>query len=876
MTSTNLTRTEAQQRAALIDEVHYDLVLDLTTGPKTFQSTTTITFTAKDAGSTFVDLRAAAINTVTLDGTDITAAAVPTTDAGDYDETQGVLLADLTAGKHTLVVAADCVYSRTGQGLHRYVDPADDRVYLYTQFETADAKRMFACFDQPDIKATYELTITTDTGVKVIGNAEQTVTEKDGKLVHTSTIDYQLSTYLVAICVGDYYEVRDQWQGKLTHYPQTPAGQPEELTIPLGLYCRQSLAKHLDAERLFTETKQGFDFYHANFGYAYPFGKYDQTFVPEFNMGAMENAGCVTHRDEYVFTSTPTRAVLERRCDTVLHEMAHMWFGDLVTMRWWDDLWLNESFATWAATISQAEATEYDTAWVTFANKHKAWAYEQDQLPSTHPISADAGDIETVEQNFDGITYAKGASVLKQLQAYVGREAFFAGVRQHFAHHAFGNATFADLLESLEQASGRDLSDWAKQWLQTTGITPLAATVDVDDNDRISKLTITQRGAAPGAGEQRDHRVAVGLYKTDDNGDVVRYRQVHVDVTGESQTVDELVGEAAPQLVLVNDDDLTYCMMELDDASTSFVADHLGRIVDPMARALCWSALWEQVRNGEMAARNYLAIVAEHLPQETESSVIERVIMNSGIALNRYADPQWVADTGNELIGNVMVTLLKQAEAGSDTQLVVTKGITGLPVSDATAPIVGALAKGEAPVAGVTMDHGLQWLGLISAISGNRIADPASTIAALREEDNTSQGHLNALEAAAAVPTQQAKREIFEEITNNTGDLSNLTIRHKLMGYNHAGSHSITNTIGMDYFDRVTTVWKNLTPEMALVTATGLYPTALTTDEAFAAADALINDESLPHGLRRVLAERRDVAARGKRLQAIDAQAATA
>lgn len=604
MTSVNLTRSEAQARAALVTVEHYDVDLDIT-GEKQFRSRTTVSFTAKEDGSTFIDLRGDSA-TATLDGEAIDF---------EYDPTYGIPL-ELKKGAHVLEVDALITYSRTGEGLHRFVDPADNQPYLYTQFETADAKRVFACFDQPNLKATYSLSFTAPpSDWTIITNGP---VEFDGTRWHCE-IDYPLSTYLVALCAGPYYRVSDVWEGTLTEHPE---GQPaQELTVPLGIYCRQSLKDSLDAERLFTETKQGFDFYHRNFGYAYPFGKYDQIFVPEFNAGAMENAGCVTIRDEYVFTSPATHYKYERRADTILHELAHMWFGDLVTMEWWDDLWLNESFATWSAAISQAEETQYDTAWVTFANVEKSWAYQQDQLPTTHPpISTDASDIETVEQNFDGITYAKGASTLKQLQSYVGRENFLAGVRRHFAAHAFSNATFSDLLQHLEEASGRDLSFWAQQWLKTTGVNTVKPAFTVEDG-KYASFSVEQSGDT-----LRTHRLAVGLYNVVD-GAVTRVRREELDIDGASTSVDALIGAEKADFVLVNDDDLTYALIEFDEDSLAFAIENIDKFVDPMARTLCWSAAWEMTRGGTMRARDFVALVARGASAETELAVLERILI---------------------------------------------------------------------------------------------------------------------------------------------------------------------------------------------------------------------------------------------------------
>ena len=416
---TNLTRKDAQTRAELISNVRYDIAVDIT-GAEEFTTVSTVTFDSK-AGTTHFDLVAREFE-ATLDG----------------NKTGREL--SLDDDTHTLKVTSTEPYNRTGEGLHKFTDPVDGKDYLYTQFEPAMAMKVFAGFDQPDLKATYKVSVKAPERYTVILNeAVERTDNGDGTSTWTTVIDYPLSTYLIAICAGEFERVSDTYD----------AGDGR--VIELGLYARASLIPHMDSERLFRQTKEGFDFYHANFGRTYPFGdKYDQVFCPEYNMGAMEHVGCVTYRDEYVFTSEPTPYRLERRNDTILHEMAHMWFGDLVTMQWWDDLWLNESFATWSAATAQTAIGEYADAWTTFASVEKAWAYQQDQLPSTHPIAADAPDIETAEQNFDGITYAKGASVLKQLQAYVGYEEFFAGVRTHFDNHAYSNATFADLLGALE------------------------------------------------------------------------------------------------------------------------------------------------------------------------------------------------------------------------------------------------------------------------------------------------------------------------------------------------------------------------------------------------------------------------------------------
>lgn len=594
MTSINLTREEANARSQMIDVKHYDVHLDLTDSETHFISTTVVSFHAKQAGSTFIDLRGEELLELRLNG-----APLPT---NAYEAKFGVPLSGLQVADYELKVVAKIPYSHTGEGLHRFVDPADEKVYLYTQFETADAKRVFACFDQPNMKATYSLAFDAPADWTVITNGPtQTTAGANGAQTWSTEIDYPLSTYLVALCAGPYYEVTDTWTGELSEHPE---GNPaQKLEVPLGVYCRASLAEHLDAERILTETKQGFDFYHRNFGFAYPFGKYDQIFVPEFNAGAMENAGCVTIRDEYVFSSKATHYKYERRADTILHELAHMWFGDLVTMEWWDDLWLNESFATWSAAISQAEETQYDTAWVTFANVEKSWAYQQDQLPTTHPISTDASDIETVEQNFDGITYAKGASVLKQLVHYVGRANFYAGARDYFRNHAFAAATFDDLLSALKQHTDRDLDAWSTAWLKTWGPDTLAPELHVE-GDKITELAIL----AEAEDRTRPHRLNAALF----DASLHKYAVLDIDVAGPRTIVDEASGLQAPALLLLNDGDHTYAKVRFDETSLQTIQDKLSDIDDELSRAVIWTSLWNLTRDGEWPAQNYVDTVLKH------------------------------------------------------------------------------------------------------------------------------------------------------------------------------------------------------------------------------------------------------------------------
>ncbi len=535
MPGENLSREEARARAAILSVERYDVALDVRgavgprdeaagtagtagSGPRTFRSTTVIEFRCTQPGaSTFADLIAPAVASVRLNGRELDPAEV-------FDGAR-IALDDL-AERNTLVVDALCAYSRTGEGLHRFEDPEDGEVYLYTQYEPADARRVFANFEQPDLKAPFTFQVTAPEGWTVVGNGAREGDPEpvaDGGTVSRFAPTQPISTYITAVVAGPYHVEHDHYARRLD--------DKAVLDIPLSVLCRRSLAKHFDADAVFGVTKQGLDFFHDNFGYPYPFGKYDQAFVPEYNLGAMENPGCVTFREEFIFRGKVTRAAYEGRANVILHEMAHMWFGDLVTMRWWDDLWLKESFADFMGAFALVEATRYEEGWITFANRRKAWAYRADQLPSTHPVVADIRDLEDAKLNFDGITYSKGASVLKQLVAYVGRDAFLEAARRYFARHAYGNTTLADLLSVLAETSGRDMAAWSRAWLETSGVNTLTPEVVCDAEGRITRLTVAQGGA----GEQpvvRPHRIAVGLYRRAADGALERYARAEADVAG--------------------------------------------------------------------------------------------------------------------------------------------------------------------------------------------------------------------------------------------------------------------------------------------------------------------------------------------------------
>jgi aminopeptidase N len=843
VSDSNLTRDEAAQRAAVVTAVHgYDVDLDLTTGPSTFQSTTTVRFAAIPGGSTFVEIAAASVTTATLNGVALA--------LEDYDGAR-LTLSGLAADNE-LTVEADCRYSHTGEGLHRFVDPVDGEVYLYSQFETYDAHRMYACFDQPDLKAPFTLAVTTPEHWRSMSNGAVASSTAGHTQFETTK---PMSPYITALIAGPYYEVSDVYSG--------PHGE-----IPLGLYCRTSLAEHLDADALFEVTKQGFDFFHRVFDYPYAFGKYDQLFVPEFNAGAMENAGAVTILEDYVFRSKVTDAKYERRAETVLHEMGHMWFGDLVTMRWWDDLWLNESFATFVSVTAQAEATRWTNAWTTFANTEKTWAYRQDQLPSTHPVSADAPDIETVKANFDGITYAKGASVLKQLVAWVGPEEFFAGLRSYFKRYEYGNTSLADLLAVLETSSGRELGSWAKEWLQTTGVNTLKPLFEVGADGNFTSFAVVQEAAAEHS-TLRSHRVAVGLYDLVDEK-LVRRERVELDVVGARTEVPKLVGSPRPDLVLVNDDDLTYAKIRLDPQSLAVMTDHIGGFTDSLPRTLCWSAAWDMTRDGEMAARDYATLVCHGVGAETDIGVVQSLLAKTQLAITSYGDPANV-DAALTTFAATCEQLMRSAEPGSDLQLAFVSALAQSATSAEQVATIAAVLSGAEVLPGLAVDTDLRWTLLTELVARGVLG--AADIDAEAARDKTSAGEKRATTARTAIPTAEAKEAAYVAVMLSP-ELSNHLTMASLTGFWRPSQVELTRPFVSRYVADLDELWSTRSSETAHTVTELFFPSSVVEEATVSAIDGAIAAEAgAPSGRRRLLAEGRDGLLRAVRARAVDSAA---
>ncbi|GAA1488437.1 aminopeptidase N [Brachybacterium sacelli] len=849
MASENLTRDEARRRASFLSTDSYDIRLDLTTGPETFRTETTIVVSSSTAQETFVDLIARSVQEIELNG------ELLPDPASRFDGAR-VRLPALLEGENVVRIVADGVYMNTGEGLHRFVDPVDDEVYLYTQFEVSDARRMFACFEQPDLKATFRLTVTAPDHWRLISNAPtpQPVPFEHRPDVATWAFEptERISTYLVALIAGNY----QGGTGEIT--------ARDGRTVPMGVFARASLAEHVDAQNVIDVTKLGIDFYEEAFDQDFPFRKYDQVFVPEYNMGAMENPGAITYVESYVFRSEVSDAIRERRDLTILHELAHMWFGDLVTMRWWDDLWLNESFAEYASTLASAEVTQWTDSWTTFALSEKGWAYQQDQLPSTHPVVADMVDLEAVETNFDGITYAKGASVLRQLVAYVGRDEFFAGVRAYFAKHAWGNTELTDLLVELEATSGRDLGTWAERWLRTAGVNTLRPLIERDADGAVTRFAIEQT-APQEHPTLRPHRLQVGGF-TVRGGRLERTESVEIDVEESLTEVPELTGRRA-DLWLVNDGDLAFAKVRLDEASLSVAMEHLRHLEDPLARTLVWSSAWDMVRDGELPSRRYQELVLAHLTGEGSSSIVRTLLQQLETVAGPYAAPdQRLLRT--ETAADAVWALAASAAAGSDAQLQFVETFARLARTEAHRETLEGLLGGSVTLAGRPIDTDLRWKLVISlaVLGGIDVAGIDEQLAS----DDTQSGRKSALTAKAALPTEVAKAKAWRR-TVEKDTLANESITAVILGFRRVVDDSLIAPYRQRYFAAISQVWQERSTEIANRIVAGYFPSHFGGQSVLDDADAWLADaEEAPFGLRRIIIEGRATVARQERVRAAD------
>lgn len=861
MPGQNLTRLEAVERSAAVHTRSYDVVLDLTHGERVFRSTTTARFAATPGASTFIDLISPTVRSITLNGRAL--------DPTEVYEDSRIALPDLAADNE-LVVDADCTYMHTGEGLHRFTDPADGETYIYSQFEVPDSRRVFAVFEQPDLKASFTFTVTAPARWTVLSNSptpEPTPAEAaDGSgQAHTFAFapTEPMSSYVTAIVAGPYVGCTDEYVSD------------DGRTIPLGVYCRKSLVEHLDAAEILDLTKRGFAYYENLFATPYAFTKYDQVFVPEFNAGAMENAGCVTHRDDYIFRSRPIEARVERRAVTILHELAHMWFGDMVTMTWWNDLWLNESFAEFTSTLATAEITRWNQAWTTFQTLEKGWAYNQDQLSSTHPVAAEINDLHDVEVNFDGITYAKGASVLAALVGYVGRDNFFAGIQRYLAAHAYANAELGDLLQELETVSGRDLSAWTRLWLQEAGVTTLRLEVITNTEGIITQAAVRQEIPAGSPASLRPHRVAIGSYSLtgqDLETRLERSDRVELDIDGELTQVPNLVGKERADVLVLNDDDLTYAKVRLDEVSLFQGLAHIECFTESLPRSIVLAAAWDMVRDGELAASRFLEAALRALSVEEHSSVIQGLLGRITTCLSGFLPPSVRRDLAPGAADRLL-ELARAARAGSDKQLQLVRALASHAVTSDQLDVVSDLLKGTAALDGLDVDQDLRWDLLTGLVAAGRCGE--KQIRDEEDRDLTTTGRERAAEARATVPTPEAKQATWRALVEDVS-MPNETQVRVLRGLTcvERRPELLVPFIGK-YVEVIDSVWSSRTFHMAENLLTGLWSCATVgldgADPAAALEEWLSSHTEAPAALRRIVRENLDDTRRVSAAQAAEA-----
>ncbi|WEB43142.1 aminopeptidase N [Streptomyces yunnanensis] len=841
-----LQRPEAEARAQLLHVDHYEIALDLTHGDEEFASRTTVHFTARTAGDTFVEIRPAALHTATLDGHPLDPTAL---------DDNRLPLTGLTPGPHELRLDATMRYSRTGEGMHRFTDPADGESYVYTQLFMDDVQRVFGAFDQPDLKATFALTVTAPPTWTVLANG-RTEQLPDGTW-RTATTP-RISTYLVAVAGGPWHSVRTEHAG-----------------LPFGIHCRASLAPHLDAdaEEILDLTRRCYDRYHQIFQEPYPFDSYDQAFVPEFNAGAMENPGLVTFRDEFVFRSAVTDTERQTRGMVIAHEMAHMWFGDLVTLQWWDDIWLNESFAEYMGYQVLSEATRFTDTWTDFAIARKGWGYDADQRPSTHPVAPapqDVPDTASALLNFDGISYAKGASALRQLVAWMGEKDFLAGINDHFARHRFGNATLADFIDSLARSTDRDVHAWAERWLRTTGVDTL--TPAVAEEPGTWHLDIAHTGNRP-------HRIAVGAYDPDPgHPDRLALRdRFDVDIPADGHPTRHTFPQAAPALVVLNDGDLTYAKVRFDAASWETAARALSGLPDPLTRAVVWNAARDLVRDGELPPTAYLDAARTHLPHETDLAIVQGVLSFARTQIaDRYlpsptpstphapGDPRTARHTALTTLTALSRDLLRRTEGpghGPEAGLRLTAVRAFIDSATGPESLQEWLHDGSVP-GGPDLDHELRWriLGRLATLGAAPIDELDAAIAAELARDQSATGQEGAARCRAALPDPDAKQAAWEALftTDEESALSNYLFTATAAGFWAPEQQDLLRPYVARYFAEVPALAARRGPALAKAAGRYAFPAVLVEDATLRHGERCLAEGDPTPALRRTLDDQLD------------------
>jgi aminopeptidase N len=841
----NISRSEAKERAEHLAVSSYGVTLDLTHGNKHFIAKTVARFTSTPGYDTFIDAVGHRVISATLNGAPV--------DTSSFDG-ETIYLKNLAADNE-LIIEIENNFSDTGEGLQLSVDPADNEVYVYSQGETAYIRKMFPCFDQPSLKATFALTAIVPSHWEAISNSP--VASKsdgaDGAQIWNFETTPRISTYIMCLVAGPYFHVHDEYKGSKN--------------VPLGIYCRKSLSDKVDAEEIFAITKQGFSYFEKTFGLAYPFEKYDQIAVVDFNWGAMENSGAVTFKEDYlVFRSKVTDKMYSWRANIILHEMAHMWFGNMVTMQWWDDLWLNESFAEWSSYLALAEGTRFTNSWTTFNCERKNWAYRQDQLVTTHPIITDMVDIEAVNANFDGISYAKGASVLQQLVAHVGRDSFIAALQKYFAKHAWKNTSLNDLLVEIESASGKDLKAWVATWFQKSGVNTLRSDFSVTDGSYSSFSIIQEVPLIPaGSSELRPHRMGVSLYDIS-NGAIKLRKNIELDIAGAATAVPDLHGEKVADLVLLNDGDITYAKIRFDSQSIATLKAGLGTVEDSLARVLCWSALWDMTRDAELSATDFLEIAFNALPLESDITTVTTTCGQISTAVDVYTHHS-KHEAARTSAAEKFWHLVTTAEAGSDRQLTFAKAYAAMVTADAQIARVREMLDGS--VKGLVVDSELRWVFVHALAEHGAIS--VSKIDAEKGRDNTFSGQYLHARAIASLPDAATKKATFDSIS--TEELTNSVRQSKISGFHRPTQRKLLKDFVDPYFSNVSDIWSKKSFEIGSSFAESMYPMYIIEQSTVDKTDAWLASEgkSAPAGLVRAIAENRDALMRALRAQAKDA-----
>jgi len=832
----NVTKAESSGRSRLLRVESYDVAVDLTRGEQQFGSVCLIRFGCAEPGAaSHADLDADTVREISLNGVVLDPAEV---------WADGRITLTGLSEQNELRVAADFAYSSDGSALYRTTDFADGRVYCSSKLYPVDARRVFACFDQQDLKAPFTMHITAPEHWTVLSNqaAPQPEPAGPGNAIWHFAPTPPICTFSVALVAGEYHVVRAEHT--------TPRGQ----SVQLGVACRQSLADSLDADDILAISRLGLDYYTGLFEMDVPFVKHDQIFVPDFNAGACEQPGCVMVNEQFLFRARVTDYMYETRAMVILHELAHYWFGELVTDAWWDGIWLNESFAELSGIQASAEATRYTDAWTSFSGGIKQWAYFQDQLPSTHPIAPTADTLAEAIGNFDGISYAKGAAVLRQLVAYAGREEFFAGIRTYFAEHAWGNATLADFLRAVSESSRRDLTAWSKAWLESAGPNTLSATFDLDSAGAFTRFAVVQE-APPEHPTLRPHHVAIGLYSRNADGTLVRTYRVELDVAGPRTDVPELAGLRQPDLIMLNDDDLTYALMRFDDRSLATLSTSIGQFADPLARTLCWSAVLNMAFQAEISPATLVTIVAAGMPGETSVSVLQGVLSMVRQFLSAASDPVWLP-AGLDQLASASTRLLRAAVPGSDHQLAWAQLLAWTATTPAQLALVAELLDSTVQLPGLVVDAELRWTLLLRLASTDRAGD--AEIDAELVRDATDAGRVHAMACRAAIG-DAAHKEAAWQLLTGPSDFSIDTAVEVARAFNHLLHADLLAPYADRYFEELPRIWAAREGSLAIAVAASLFPYPAASPGLLRRADDFLASAENDPGLVRVAREGRDI-----------------